>query len=136
MGAGIIIQNDRGRVIAAQSVKIIDKFIPLTAKLCIIRVGLVFASKIGVCIKIVENDSINAIAMVNSPGGLSSNDLVANDIRSLMRLGKGGTCNFIPRLGNEIAHALAKYVSSISTTMCWREEIPNCIDLLVAKDLS
>ncbi|PON78156.1 hypothetical protein PanWU01x14_021380 [Parasponia andersonii] len=76
MGAGIIIRNDRGRVIAAQSVKIIGKFSPLTSKLCTIQAGLVFSSEIGVCVKIVENDSINAVAMVYSSGGLSSNDLV------------------------------------------------------------
>ena len=99
MGAGIIICNNRGGVIATQFIKIIGKFNP-------VRAGLVFVSEKNICIKSIENDSINAVAMVNSPGGLSSNDLIASGIRSLLRLGGCGTCNFIPRSGNKVAYAL------------------------------
>lgn len=107
MGVGIIIRNDRGVVLATQSIKIIGKFNPLTVELCAIRAGLVFPSKMGICVKFVENDSINAVAIVNSPSDLSSIDLIVSNIRSLLRLGGSGTYNFIPRSEKEVTHALA-----------------------------
>ncbi|PON32968.1 hypothetical protein TorRG33x02_355700, partial [Trema orientale] len=70
MGAGIVIRNDRGDVIGAKSSKIMGRFNPLMAELCTIQEGLLFAIEIDVCLNSVENDSVNAVTMLNSPSGL------------------------------------------------------------------
>lgn len=67
----------------------------------------------------IENDLMNAMAIVNSRSHLSSSCLLASDIPSLMRFGGGvGSCHAIPFSANMVAYLLVNLCSSIPFTLC------------------
>ncbi|PON77623.1 hypothetical protein TorRG33x02_239930 [Trema orientale] len=75
-----------GTVLGARSMRLPGLFNPLTAELCAIREGLLFARKHDFIVKIIEIDSTNTVVMINSSSGFSLNDSIATDIITLMRL--------------------------------------------------
>lgn len=133
VGIGCVIRDSNGKMLGASSRKLEGVFEPLLAELLAIREGLHFAKQWGFSISITESDCQAAVLMDNSGQGLSSAHLLANGIVSLLREAGGGTCHFIPRTDNEVAHTLAKNVISCTTDCVWFDIFLDCIITIVAK---
>ncbi|PON53980.1 Ribonuclease H-like domain containing protein [Parasponia andersonii] len=117
-GIGAIVRDHIGRVVFTGCVKILGLFDPLTVELLAMREGLVLVSNFRLQIQMLENDSSNVVSLVNSAiDSLTTIDLITRDIKSIMSISECGTCNFIPRSGNEVAYKLAKLSSAFATLM-------------------
>ena len=136
IGAGGIVRNDEGKVLGAFSVKFPGFFDVLLGELVALRTGLSFAHDSGFNISEVEGDSLNAIRAVT---GLPSPDhagTMANDIRRLLALTGGGSCKYVPRSGNKVAHHLARMAYSVNDDCFWQEDYPPNIHKYVMADLA
>ncbi|PON63037.1 Ribonuclease H-like domain containing protein [Parasponia andersonii] len=96
IGIKAIIRDITSMVYAAMSKYINGLFEPWTVKLLALREGSRFALCKGFVIQFVESNSQLAIGLVNSTGGLSSNDLITRDVKSLLRSCEGSSCRFAP----------------------------------------
>ncbi|PON43161.1 Ribonuclease H-like domain containing protein, partial [Parasponia andersonii] len=101
IGIGVIIRDVNSMICATMSKRINGLFEPLNADLLALREDIRFARRKGFVIKFIESNSRLAIGLVNSTGGLSSNNLIARGVKSLLRSCEGGSFHFVPRSGNE-----------------------------------
>ncbi|PON39862.1 hypothetical protein PanWU01x14_302130 [Parasponia andersonii] len=122
-----------GTVLGAKSMRLPGLFNPLTAELCAIREGLLFARKHDFIVKIIESDSTNTVVMTNSNSGLSLNNSIATDIITLMRLIGVVLAVLFPGLGMKLPVHYCQ-VLFVNTSMEWIREIPSCIASVVAND--
>ncbi|PON33274.1 hypothetical protein PanWU01x14_354150, partial [Parasponia andersonii] len=82
---GGLIRDHNGQVKVAFSQKLMDTFKPIFVELLAIREGLRIAKENCLVIHITESDCSSAASMVNSSGGWSPTNPIANDIVSLLR---------------------------------------------------
>ncbi|PON42288.1 Ribonuclease H-like domain containing protein [Trema orientale] len=136
MDADAIIRDSQAASVRAKSKVILGYFDPLAAELLAICEGLLFAKGCGIRVSVVEYDCYNVVQSINFGVGLSSNDLVVWNVISYLSDGRSGPYSFVPREGNKVAHLLAKMSFNLSNDVVCYEEIPTCIAILVAKDIS
>ena len=79
---------------------------------------------------------MNTVFVVKQRDGLLSIGLVTKDVISHLRESSCGSCNYICRDGNKVAHAFPKLSLSLNVDVLCFEEIPNCIATLVADDFN
>ncbi|KAL0009466.1 hypothetical protein SO802_010968 [Lithocarpus litseifolius] len=127
-GIGIIIRNDHGLVMAA-----LTQVIPLPTSVEIVEVlaarrALIFAYELGFNRIILEGDSEIAIRAMNSENfsAASFGHLIA-DIKSFSSHFEALVFQHTRRLGNKVAHRLARAACIFSSSPCtWLEEVPDC----------
>ena len=64
-----------------------------------------------------------------------SNDLVIDDVISLLRACNGDTCSFISKDGNGVTHTLAKLCFVLNVDVFWFEGNLDSITTLIANDI-
>ncbi|PON68455.1 Ribonuclease H-like domain containing protein [Trema orientale] len=134
IGVRGLIQDHCGAVHAAFSCKISGAFDPLVSELLAIRTGLQVAADLGLIISITESECSMVVALIRSPDGCSSSNLIPSDIVSLLREVGGGPYHLFPCTGNEAAHSLAKLAISCNSECFWVHDTSSCITNIVAND--
>ena len=127
-GLGAIIRNDCGLVMAA-----LTQVIPLPISVEIVEVlaakrALIFALELGFDQVILEGDSEIAIRAMNSDDYMAApfGHLIA-DIKALAPHFRSLVFYHTRRLGNKVAHSLAREACNVSSSFCsWIEEVPVC----------
>ena len=67
---------------------------------------------------LLENNCKFVVSMVNSAGGMSSNDIIVSDANSLLRHKCSVSCYFIPYFGNETAYIFTVYKFTNHNLLC------------------
>ena len=127
-GLGAIIRNDCGLVMAA-----LTQVIPLPISVEIVEVlaarqALIFALELSFDQVILEGDSKIAIRAMNSDDYMAApfGHLIA-DIKALAPHFRSLVFCHTRRLGNKVAHRLAREACNFSSSFCpWIEEVPIC----------
>ncbi|KAL0009992.1 hypothetical protein SO802_005100 [Lithocarpus litseifolius] len=127
-GIGIIIRNDHGLVMTT-----LTQVIPLPTSVEIVEVlaarrALIFASELGFDQVILEGDSEIAIRAMNSEDySAASFGHIISDIKSFSSHFRALVFQHTRRLGNKVAHRLARAACTFSSSLCtWMEEVPVC----------
>ena len=97
---------------------------PFMAECLAIREGLKGVCDRGLQVHCVESDSLVAIYKYSSNSILDS---IISYIRCLLIELGGGSCDYIPRQGNVVAHSLARESITLSTNMFWSHDYSRCI---------
>ena len=74
-----------------------------------------------------ESGSLRMIQCIKSVSPLADYALVCQDIQSLLRQVNHGTCQFISRNGNKVAHSLASFALRYPSDMYWVDLCPRFI---------
>ncbi|KAK0606918.1 hypothetical protein LWI29_006286 [Acer saccharum] len=128
MGIGAAIRNSSGKVVAAVSKPFLGKFSVELGELIALREGLLLAKRHDVDANIVELDSVNAIAAINSDKiHLGDAMFIISDIQALCREVGVQYCKASPRDTNRFAHMLANLPFSSGEELQWRDTDPQCI---------
>ncbi|PON67419.1 hypothetical protein TorRG33x02_264600 [Trema orientale] len=104
-------------------------------KLLAIRNGLQFATQNGIEVDVIECDALRAAQGINLFSTFAADASIILDIKSLMTCANCGTCQFILRLGNRVAHELAVFAFSIPSNCYWIDCIPTFISSHVVTDM-
>ena len=123
VGLGVIIRDDRGRVEAAMSRKVMAPLGALEAEAKAFEAGLLLARDIGIQDVILEGDSLviyNALCEVSLPPSSIASIMVGmlDLCKTFMRI----EFSHVKRKGNRLAHLLAKYVVGIDDFIVWMEK--------------
>ena len=134
-GLGVVIRDSCGHVVGALVERIPIPMSVVTVEAVACRQALYFAKQFGICELVYEGDAEVIIRDLLSKevvhpkyGHVLQDSLVlANDFR---------ICNFvhIKRVGNSVAHFLARRAKSGNELQVWLEAIPEDIAPLVTKD--
>lgn len=124
-GFGAIIQNDRGEVMAAMSVKgpPVTNSEEVEALAC--RKALEFSIDAGFSELIIEGDNANVMRAISS--SLPNHSLLGHiieDVKCLMCGLQYASANSIRREGNKVAHVLARHVKNTLDDMYWLKDSP------------
>ena len=128
-GAGVIIRNEAGEVIAALSKKWKWPLGALEAEAKALEVGVEFARDVGISEAEFESDSLvicNALQGLASPPSSVMN-VLAGVINHLSRF-RQWSITHIKRQGNVPAHLLAQHAEYVEDYVAWLEECPSLID--------
>ena len=128
-GAGVIIRNEAGEVIAALSKKWKCPLGALEAEAKALEVGVEFARDVGISEAEFESDSLvicNALQGLASPPSSVMN-VLAGVINHLSRF-RQWSITHIKRQGNVPAHLLAQHAEYVEDYVAWLEECPSLID--------
>ena len=136
VGLGVIIRDDRGRVEAAMSKKVLVPLGALEAEAKAFEAGLLLARDIGIQDVILEGDSLviyNALCEASlPPSSVASVVLGMLDLCKKFRLIK---FSHVKRKGNRLAHLLAKYAVGIDDFLVWMEENPCFLEQALSHDV-
>ena len=134
-GVGAIVRDSEGFVLTAVTWNI--KALPdaTIAEALGFRLTIQFSYDMGFRNIIMQGDSLNVVKALKSQSDDNSYfGLVINDCKSLSCLFSSSLVSHVRRVGNSVAHALAKFALD-SIDSVWIEKIPSCIGSVVATDL-
>ena len=134
-GAGVIIRDGDGEVVAALSKKWNYPLGAIEAEAKAMEAGVLFAHDVGIRDAELETDSleiINALQGHSTPPASVVN-VVAGTLNhaSLFRRWK---FSHIKRQGNVPAHVLAQHAKNVEDYIAWVEECPNLVEHVCAQD--
>ena len=122
-GLGVITRDDRGRVEAVMSRKVLAPLGALEAETKAFEAGLLLARDIGIHDIILEGDSLvifNAFCEVSLPP--SSIASIVIGMLDLCKVFRRIEFSHVQRKGNRPAHLLAKHAVGIDDFIVWMEE--------------
>ncbi|XP_031122570.1 uncharacterized protein LOC116025477 [Ipomoea triloba] len=134
-GLGWIIRDDHGMFVAAQSVMFAGIFSPREAEALAVREALSWLKTHGWDGVVVETDAELLITSLHRPN-LSPFGLLLEDISLLLSSFHNIVFRHIRRSANSVAHLLARYAFSYSTSMAWFDSGPSFISVAVAQDMN
>ncbi|XP_075669830.1 uncharacterized protein LOC142639554 [Castanea sativa] len=125
LGIGVIIRNDRGRVMVASSSKshaVVDNE---EAEVLVCRKALEFVVDAGFSELIVEGGNANVMHSIRSDWvDLSRLGNLYDDIRCLAACLRRVDFHSIRHCANGVAHSLARYARNLSEDIVWLEDSP------------
>ena len=133
---GVIIRDDRGRVEAALSKKVWVPLGVLEAVAKAFEAGLFLARDIGIQDIILEGDSLiiyNALCGTSLPP--SSVALIVLGMLDVCKEFRRIEFSHVKRMGNRLAHLLAKYAIGINDFRVWMEENPYFLEQALLHDV-
>ena len=101
-----------------------------------IRDGLRFVRTVDFDVQIVESDCALAVSAIFQEVPPLVIDTIIADIKCLLDELSDGSCCYVPREGNMVAHTLARESITLPANSCWLHESPSCIDRFVVLDIS
>ncbi|PON49878.1 Ribonuclease H-like domain containing protein [Trema orientale] len=124
VGVGAMIRDCNGHMIDVLAGLIPISISPFGTESIAIREALSWCSNHSLSVFIVENDCWNVIESVNSLVGLSTENILVEDIQSLVYSCGVNSCHFVARESNKVAHTLAelcfrKDFLSLSADVIW-----------------
>ena len=136
VGLGVIIRDDRGRVEAAMSKKVLALLGALEAEAKVFEAGLLLARDIGIQDVILEGDSLvifNALCEVSLPP--SSVASIVIGMLDLCKVFWRIEFSHVKRKGNRAAHLLAKHAVGIDDFIVRMEENPCFLERALSHDV-
>ena len=135
-GLGCIIRNNKDLVMAA-----FTQIIPLptsveTVEVLVVRSAIGFAQELSLDHIILEGDSEITINALSKEGWESSSfGHIIKDIKSFAAAFNSLSFSHTRRLGNKVAHRLARSACNFSHFHVWMEDIPSDIASVYLSDL-
>ncbi|PON72575.1 Ribonuclease H-like domain containing protein [Trema orientale] len=136
VGVGRIIRDWNGCTIAFFAKSFAFSHGPYTAELFALREALSWCRDQSLSVKFVESDCLNAIKAINSQTGLSNDDILIGDIQYLFADCGVGSCCYVARESNKVAHTLAKLSLRDDFASFSSVVIQRCITQIVPDDLN
>ena len=136
MGLGVIIRDDRGRVEAAMSKKVLAPLGALQSEAKAFEAGLLLARDIGIQDVILEGDSLviyNALCEFSIPPSLVAS--IVDGMRDLCKVFRRLQFSHVKRKGNRPTHLLAKYAGGIDDFIVWMDENHCFLDQALSHDV-
>ena len=125
LGFGAIIQNDKGEVMAAMSVKGPPVTCSEEAEILACRKALEFSVDAGFSKVIVDGDNETVMRAVSSSSRTHSwLGNIYEDVKWLLRGMQVVSVNSIKREGNEVANVLARHAKNVVDEVFWLEDSP------------
>ena len=135
-GLGVIIRDDRGRVEAAMSRKVLSLLGALEAEAKAFEAGLLLARDIGIHDVILEGDSLvifNALCKVSLPPSLVASIVIG--MLDLCKAFRQIEFSYVKRKDNRPAYLLAKHTVGIDDFIVWMEENPYLLEQALLHDI-
>ena len=136
IGVGGVIRDSSGAVFGAFAERIPGTYGISMGECLAMRAGLIFARESGLRVGLVECDAVNAVRAVQGKSLSLLERTVVDDINFLMDCAGGGSCQYVSRKGNEVAHALAKLAFKNESDCFWLEEVPPSVYRFVSADMA
>ena len=134
-GAGVIIRDDAGEVIAALSKKWTWPLGAIEAEAKAMEVGVEFTKDIGIREAEFESDSLmvcNALQGLSSPPSSVMNVLA--EVMNQLSCFRQWKITHTKRQGNVPAHLLAQHAKYVEDYVAWLEECPSLIEHACVQD--
>lgn len=109
---GMVFRDHNSLVLATCAKRIDGYFYPEIAKLLALCDGLQLAANRAIPVSTVECDTLQMINGLSSLQPHAANEFIYRDVKSLLDSVNSGTCFFILRNGNEVAHMLVNFAFS------------------------
>ena len=125
VGVGVIIRDEKGRLEAALSKKLLVPLGAVEAEVVAYEQGLLFARDIGIHNFIIEGDSLiihHALSEVSNPPSFVA--AVVQGMQEMCREFLGVMFSHVRRHGNQPAHLLAKHACGIVDFIAWIQKTP------------
>ncbi|PON60210.1 Ribonuclease H-like domain containing protein [Trema orientale] len=132
---GAVVRDHEGVVVAALARGVNGVLLVENAELIALHKGLRFAIDVGCSPTMAECDTSKIVNGLKSLNPLAVNAPLFSDILSFMSFARCGSCHYIPRCRNRVAHNLASHVFTRPSDMYWVESIPAFISSSVIEDL-
>ncbi|XP_040994261.1 uncharacterized protein LOC121240796 [Juglans microcarpa x Juglans regia] len=135
MGMGIVVKDSKGEVIASLCGTQGSVTSPFIAEFNTLWRTMDLCSELGIQDVIIEGDAkvlINAIKAETEDE--SWRGQLVEDMKHRWKNKKQWVLKFRYQKGNEVVHHLAKLALQLNEEMCWIEEVPEHVNLLVQKD--
>uniref|UniRef100_A0A7N2MTJ9 RNase H type-1 domain-containing protein n=1 Tax=Quercus lobata TaxID=97700 RepID=A0A7N2MTJ9_QUELO len=137
VGVGVIIRDEKGRLEAALSKKILAPLGAVEAEAMAYEQGLMFARDIGIHNFIIEGDSLIIYhALCESSNPPSSVAAVVQGIQEMCREFHGVMFSHVRRQGNQPAHLLAKHACGIVDFIACIQETPCFLEQALIHDVT
>nr|GMD12674.1 uncharacterized protein LOC109155154 [Ipomoea batatas] len=135
MGMGFILRNHEGAFVAAKNIKWYGIYHSKEAEAIGVREALKWLKIMELDTVIIESDALLVTQGINGVCGVSSFDLILEDIR---KLAKGFSCIsfvFVKRSANSAAHLLARKAVLNADCMEWVSSPPSFISHVLASEV-
>ncbi|KAK2646949.1 hypothetical protein Ddye_022144 [Dipteronia dyeriana] len=136
VGFGIVIQNNRGEVMASYAQSMIVNFSIKTAKLAFVWKNIIFSGDCGLTPCSFELDKACIVNWIKNGGHRDSvNGIILHDIDSLVNnLGEVDFCH-TDRSANRVAKGLAIFALKSTDDTFWMEDFPCCVKKMLEADM-
>ena len=137
VGLGSVMRDAKGEVIAATCVKMDGGYAVDVAEALAARHGLLIALEAGLRRVVVETDNLKLYTYLKQKTKeVSEFGFLVADIIKLSEQCDMFFASFVRRLGNRVAHAMAKLSNSFDGLQVWVEESPPEAISLVMDDMA
>ena len=137
MGAGMVLRDSQGVVLATMCKRIPANLSALDAEAKAMEIAVQFAWELGIREVYFETDSSNLKNILTglSDAPASLEPVTENILAQLDRFRFVSFCH-IKRVGNRSAHILAQFAKQVGDFVVWLEETPNLIEDACSHDVA
>ncbi|PON98597.1 hypothetical protein TorRG33x02_054970 [Trema orientale] len=135
IGVGEVLKDNNGNVIDALYKRFCLIRSPYVAELLAMKEVLSWCKYKSYTAHMLECDCLSAVMAVNTKLGLSTEDILIGDIQSLFMDYQVGSCSYVARESNTVAHTLVKLCFKDDFIFFGFDDILRCIAHCVASDL-
>lgn len=137
IGMGVLIRDDKGRVVGALSQNFHAPLGPLEVEAKAMEAAVLFARDLGVQDITFEGDSLQVCNFLASSTGVP---LVVANVLEGIRFHLQFFCSFafshLKRASNKPTHLLAQHAKFVSSYEVWVEETPSFLETVITSDAS
>ncbi|XP_059451224.1 uncharacterized protein LOC132182029 [Corylus avellana] len=135
MGIGVVVRDDRGRVVVTLSKPRMGSFEPTTGEAYAAFHAMCMCRNLGIQCLYLEGDAKLIVDAINSSTKTCSRyDHIVEDSRSILNTFPKWKCGFIHREANEAAHRHAKAAITDVSDRIWGNDPHDCIRDIVLRE--
>ncbi|CAB4316546.1 unnamed protein product [Prunus armeniaca] len=124
-GVGVVVRNENGEFMAACGRRLQGSYEARQTEFMAAIEGLCFAIDMGFTDAILEMDTQVCIQSILSTEECNGVDgLMIEEVKSLLNNFRAVGCQWTPRCGNKVAHALAQFIIHCNEFVTWIEDVP------------
>uniref|UniRef100_A0A803PRL9 RNase H type-1 domain-containing protein n=1 Tax=Cannabis sativa TaxID=3483 RepID=A0A803PRL9_CANSA len=136
MGAGALIRDSNGNILAALSKPLVGSLLLQEAEALALFHSLVWAAHLHINIYYIETNSlVLANALRNPTSNISSFFDLVKDVQCQLSYLSNICVSHVRRDANQAVHGLAKQALVLDNDCTWLEDIPSTIFSVVVKEL-
>ncbi|CAO2821249.1 unnamed protein product [Amaranthus hypochondriacus] len=136
-GLGIVIRDDRGKIIVTGTRRVIVNWSVETSEAAVALYGLKVAKRMGLDNIHLEGDALNVIvALKKKNRGLAPVHLIFDSCLDVLSSFDFTTFSFVRRVGNTVAHMVARWDTDLNIEKVCMPPFPECLLTLEELDLS
>ena len=134
-GIRVIVRDSNGQAIASMSEQTSIPFSPEIAEAMAAAREISFVQDLGFTSFILEGDSVNVISTLNSDEmSLSNYGHILSSAKSMLVAGSSVSFSHVRRVGNCVAHNLAKHARDVRGFIVWTENVPPHLNSIFLTD--